>query len=186
MQAHRLCGCFINEFALMYGASSLPCPDDVEHLSLEQEFIWPFINEECSFNEVFEPNVKDHLLIHVVRESKDEFMWIISFEREIISNYLLVTTSLPADQGHGPLAFRHAVTEMPLYDGWAIKEGICMQDMSIERKPYLNVSSERSDIKSILNYSEDVWDFCWLAGGILGDVYWISPATSALFTNSLL
>lgn len=59
----------------------------------------------------FEPNVKDQLLILVVRESKDEFMWIISFEREIISNYLLVTTSLPADQGQRLLTFCYAVTE---------------------------------------------------------------------------
>lgn len=42
----------------------------------------------------------------------------------------------------------------------SIKEGICMQDVSIERKSYLNISSERWAIKSILNYSEDVWDFC--------------------------
>lgn len=68
----------------------------------------------------------------------------------------------------------------------SIREGICMQEVSIERKSYLNISSERWAIKSILNYSEDVWDFCWLAGGILGDVYWISPAMSALFNNSLL
>lgn len=76
----------------MYGASCLSCPDGVEHLSLKLEFIWPFVNEECSFNEVINTNAKDPLmLIHVVHESKDEFvMWIISFESEIISNDLPV------------------------------------------------------------------------------------------------
>lgn len=127
MQAHRLDVCFINEFASMYGASCLPCPDGVEHLSLEWEFIWPFINEECSFNEVFEPNVKDQLLIHVVRESKDEFMWIISFESEIISNDLLVTTSLPADQGQGLLTCCYAVTENAIiwWIGQLRRESVC-------------------------------------------------------------
>lgn len=54
---------------------------------------------------------KINCFIHVVRESKDEFMWIISFESEIISNDLLVTTSLPADQGQGLLTCCYAVTE---------------------------------------------------------------------------
>lgn len=39
MQAHKLCGCFINKFVLMYCASCLSCPDGVKHLSLELEFI---------------------------------------------------------------------------------------------------------------------------------------------------
>lgn len=128
MQAHRLYGCFINEFVLMYGASCLSCPGGVEHLSLELEFIWPFVNEECSFNEVIKPNVKDQLLIHVVRESKDEFvMWIISFESEIISNDLLVTQSLPVDQGQGLLIFCYAVKENAIiwWIGQLGRESVC-------------------------------------------------------------
>ncbi len=187
MQAHRLYVCFINEFASMYGASCLPCPDGVEHLSLEWEFIWPFINEECSFNEVFEPNVKDQLLYSCCPWIKrwvyvDYLIWKWNNFKWPACNNIIASRSRARTVNMLLCCHRKCHYMMDR----SIKEGICMQDVSIERKSYLNISSERWAIKSILNYSEDVWDFCWLAGGILGDVYWISPATSALFNNSLL